>query len=100
MKCEVRWINSKISDKFYNLKDERLTVSINKALDLIEIDHSSGIYIPKRLIPNRWKVENLCKMNLPNGWRLLFTKVSDEKSITAYILDFMNHKQYCRLFKY
>jgi len=100
MKSEVRWIDSKTRTRFYNLKDRQLFYYINRALDNIERDHTCGIYVQRRLIPKQWNLKNLCKYNLPHGWRLLYTIVSDEKAITAYILDFMNHKQYCRLFNY
>jgi len=99
MKCEVKWLDSKIKEKFLKL-DSKLMNQIVKALDRIEHNHCCGIYIPKRLIPSKWDVRNLCKLNLTGGWRLIYTITSDQRKIIVYILDFMNHKQYCRLFNY
>ena len=56
--------------------------------------------IPKELI-NKYRFNNLWIYNLPSAWRLLYSITSKgDVEIIAAILDWMNHKDYERLFKF
>ena len=55
---------------------------------------------PKSLI-QKYKINNLWIYNLPSSWRLLYSITpSIEVKVIAAILDWMNHKDYERLFKF
>ena len=56
--------------------------------------------IPKRLI-DKYKINNLWIYNLPSAWRLLYSlTTSGEVELVAVVLNWMNHKDYERLFKF
>jgi len=55
--------------------------------------------IPKKLI-KKYGIDNLRIYNLPIAWRMLYTITSNEIEIISVILDWMNHKDYERLFKF
>jgi len=64
-----------------------------------------GIQFPKRLIPKelalKYNLSNLWKYNLPDAWRLLYTITTPNKvEIIAVVLDWVNHKDYERLFRF
>ncbi|MBT7101992.1 hypothetical protein HN935_00595 [archaeon] len=56
--------------------------------------------IPRRLI-DKYKINNLWIYNLPSAWRLLYSLTnSGEVKLVAVVLDWMNHKDYEKLFKF
>ncbi|MCR4327070.1 MAG: hypothetical protein NUV46_00635 [Nanoarchaeota archaeon] len=64
-----------------------------------------GEQIPKKLIPKeyrkKYEIDNLWKYNLPNAWRLLYSVTTPSKvEIISVVLDWMDHTNYNRLFKY
>ena len=67
-------------------------------------DAFSGRNVKKKLIPkelvDKYGIDNLWIYNLPSAWRLLYTLTRDEGDIKiiAVVLDWMNHKDYERLF--
>jgi Txe/YoeB family toxin of Txe-Axe toxin-antitoxin module len=92
---------------YYTLKKKNKSIlikAINNKLHLIEVDPSSGIRIQKKLIPkeylNKYKLDNLWKINLPEGWRMLYTIKGDEIEIIAFVLEILDHKKYEERFKY
>ena len=62
-----------------------------------------GRAVKKRLIPKGYlkKYDNLWIYNLPDAWRLLYSIKSPNKiEIISVVLDWMNHKDYERLFRF
>jgi len=55
--------------------------------------------IPLRYI-KKYEVKNLWKYNLSKGWRLLYSIESEELIIVSIILEWLNHKEYEKRFKY
>lgn len=102
-------MDKNIQDSFYKLEQgdiskQDLYKSINQALDNIEENAFCGIQIPKKLIPKeyiaKYELHNLWKYNLPKGWRLLYSIVNDEIVVVSLILEWFNHKDYEKRFKY
>ncbi len=65
----------------------------------------AGVQIPKRLFPKeyiqQYGITNLWKYDLPNAWRLLYTVTAEnEVSLISALLDWFNHKEYKKKFKY
>jgi hypothetical protein len=60
------------------------------------------VVLDKKLIPKilvqRYEINNLWIYNLRSGWRLLYSVTNDEINVLALVLDWMNHKEYERLF--
>ena len=100
----IDFVNGKIKQAYENLKDtdKDLFTHLTRAFnDLLE-NAFCGIQIPKKLIPKEYKHhENLWKYNLPNAWRLIYSiKAPNKIEIISVILEWMNHKNYERKFKY
>ena len=77
---------------------------LDRATDDLKADPKCGIEIPKRLIPKiyiqKYGINNLWKYNLPNAWRLVYSITGNEVEIIAILLEWFDHKDYERRFKY
>jgi len=109
MRSRVVFANSKLKESFGKLNDSRndnalLLKWLNDAFDKLAVNAFSGIQIQKRLIPSEYielyDIDNLWKLNLPKGWRLLYSVARDEIWIISIILDWFDHKEYEELFRY
>ncbi len=84
--------------------EKKLYKFLIRAFKDIEKNAFCGIQIPKKLIPKsylkKYNVKNIWKYNLPNAWRLLYSIEADEIIVVSIILDWMDHKDYERKFKY
>lgn len=107
MESEVIFSNEKLKESFEILKnnDNELYEQIDKATDEIRKNVFCGRNVKKKLIPKpliqKYGINNLWIYNLRNGWRLLYSVTSPDKiEIIAIVLDWMNHKDYERLFRF
>lgn len=105
----VAFISKNLKNKFDSLKsgkfeDKQLYKFINRALDDIKKEPVCGIKIPKKLWPKeyvkKYEITNLWKYDLPNAWRLVYTIESDEVKVISLILEWFDHKDYEKRFKY
>lgn len=103
---KIIFIDSDLEKTFKSLSEKD---SIKKALKRAIVDIKNNCYVgrnvKKKLIPrklmDKYKINNLWIYNLPSAWRLLYSITSPEKvEIIAVILDWMDHKDYERLFKF
>ena len=103
---KVVFSNDKLEDAFNSLSEkDLLKKAIKKAIDDLKENVFCGEAIPKRLIPKeyilKYKVTNLYWYPLPNGWRLVYSIFAlDNIKILAVIVEYFNHKNYERRFKY
>ena len=106
---DIRFVEVSVQNAFYKLEKgddskRELFKLINQALDNIEENAFCGIQIPKKLIPkeytSKYKVKNLWKYDLPKGWRLIYSITNDEIVVISLILEWFDHKEYERKFKY
>lgn len=106
---EVAFATENLKKVFFELEkgefeDKQLLKFINRAIDDLKDNPFCGIRIIKKLWPKqyiqKYLIKNLWKYNLPNSWRLIYTIKEDKVSILNVILDWMNHKEYERKFKY
>ena len=109
MKSEIKFIEEKVKKSLEELKDSKtedklLYKWINRAMDDLEENSTCGIQIPKRLWPKvyvqKYGIDNLWKYDLPKGWRLIYSIAKGEVIIFSIILEWFNHKDYERRFKY
>lgn len=106
MEARVIFADEELKKTFENLKseDERLYKEIEEALSTIKQNAFFGRNVKKKLIPKelvqKYSLENLWIYNLRKDWRLLYTITNNEVEVLAIILDWMNHKDYERLFKF
>jgi len=83
---------------------EQLLSSINTAIKNIKADHSYGDLIPRKNISRgvvqKYGTGKILRVELVGYWRLLYTLIGDEVKIIAFILEFMDHDRYNKVFGY
>ena len=100
---KVIFIDKELEDSFNQLAEsDPIKRSIKRAIQFIQEDFRCGRNVKKELIPKnlikRYEINNLWIYDLSNGWRLLYSITSDKIEIIATILEWLNHKDYNRLF--
>ncbi len=86
--------------------DKSILKSIQKKSEFIKVNFQYGDPVSKNLIPKeyieRYGINNLFRVELPNFWRMLYSVEEGETQIEiiAFILDIVDHKEYNRKFKY
>ena len=105
----VLFIDRKTKEEYESLKDGRfedkvLFSSLMNAIEELKNNHDAGIKIQKSLWPGiyltKFQINNLWKYNLPGGWRLIYTIEANEIRIVSIILEWFDHKEYEKRFKY
>jgi len=83
-------------------KDITLLNAIHRIFEIIVNNPFYGENAKKDLIPNEYKqkydVNNLFIVDLPDYWRMIYTLESDEVEIIAFVLDIVNHNEYNKKF--
>ena len=83
---------------------EQLLTSVNNALDNIKANPYYGDLIPKKYLSKgviqRYGTDKILRVELIGYWRLLYTLIGDEVKIIAFILEFMDHDKYNKIFGY
>lgn len=106
---EIRFADEKIQYNFEKLKtgrddEKRLYKWLIRSFEDIEENAFCGIQIPKKLVPKeytkRYNITNLWKYDLPQGWRLIYSVENNEIVILSIVLEWFDHKNYERKFKY
>jgi Txe/YoeB family toxin of Txe-Axe toxin-antitoxin module len=106
MESEVQFANEKVKKSFEKLKKENPSMhkTISRAFTDISKNAFCGIQIPKKLIPKGYikkhSIKNLWKYNLPDAWRLIYSVENNSIVLLSIILEWMDHKEYERRFKY
>ena len=106
---EVGFSNEQIKEAYKKLEkgkfeEKELFEFINRAIDDLRENPFCGIRLPNKLIPKvyieKFGINNLWKYNLPNSWRLIYSIVGSNIKIVSLILEWFNHKDYERRFRY
>ena len=83
---------------------EQLLASINNAIRNLKANPYYGDLIPRRNISkgviSRYGTNKIFRVELVGYWRLLYTVVGDEAKIIAFILEYIDHKKYNKIFGY
>jgi hypothetical protein len=87
-----------------NSFNTQLLKAIEREKNNLKIDPQYGIHIPRKNISKaimaRYGTDRLWKINLVGYWRMIYTLVGDRVKIVAFILEFMDHKKYNKIFGY
>lgn len=87
-----------------DLSEQELFRQLNLAFDNLKKNAFCGMQIPKRLIPKeyikKYQIDNLWKYSLPNAWRLIYSVGNDGVQVLSLILEWLDHKNYEKRFKY
>lgn len=106
---EVRFANTDLKTAFNKLKngkgdEQELYKHILRAINKLEQDPFIGERVQKHLISEfyiqKYDINNLRKFNLTSSWRMIYTIVGEKLLIISVILEWLNHKEYERRFKY
>ena len=103
---KVVFIDEDLENSFNGLNEiDRIKKALIRAIKTLQEDAYCGRNVKKDLIPKsliqKYGINNLWIYNLPDGWRMLYVLTPTmEVKILAVILDWMNHKDYERLFKF
>ncbi len=103
---KVIFVDKELEKAFNGLSEQdQLKRAIKRAIQDIQQNIFSGRQVKKKLIPKdilqKYNINNLWIYNLPSAWRLIYSITSSEEvKIIAAILDWMDHKDYERLFKF
>ena len=85
-------------------EDRKLASFIRRAMGDLTKNPFCGIRIPSKLWPKeyakKYRINNLRKYDLPNGWRLIYTLRASEIEIISVLLEWFNHNDYERKFHY
>lgn len=107
MKSEkVVFVDEELENTFESLAEsDPIKKALIRAIRDIQENAFCGRSVKKKLIPKeliqKYSVNNLWIYNLPSAWRLLYAVTpSEDVQIIAVILDWMDHKDYDRLFKF
>lgn len=102
---EIRFGNLSLKKAFEDLEkvDKELYKELEKTFEDISNNVFCGRNVKKELIPKKliqkFGINNLWIYNLRDGWRLLYSITTPDKiEVLAIVLDWMNHKDYERLF--
>ncbi|MDP7506793.1 MAG: hypothetical protein QF362_05135 [Candidatus Woesearchaeota archaeon] len=83
---------------------EQLLTSINNAMKNIKADFKYGDLIPRKylnkFVIQKYGTDKVFRVELVGYWRLLYTIIGDETKIIAFILEYMDHDKYNKLFGY
>jgi hypothetical protein len=104
---EAREVYEFLNKESPDSKQERMILkAINQKIELIKQNPHFGNPISKKLIPKEYTeklgVINLCRVELPNFWRMLYTLTEGETKIEviAFVLDIIDHPTYNKKFGY
>ncbi|MBU0628659.1 MAG: hypothetical protein KKC75_05685 [Nanoarchaeota archaeon] len=83
---------------------EQLLSSINTAIKNLKANPHYGDLIPRKYISKgvfqRYGTDKILRVELVGYWRLLYTLIGEDVKIIAFILEFMDHDKYNKLFGY
>ena len=104
---KVIFVDEDLEKAFYELSNkDPVKKALIRAIRDIHEDSFYGRNVKKKLIPRelieKYGVDNLWIYNLPSAWRMLYSLTRDEENIKiiAVVLDWMNHKDYEKLFSF
>ena len=101
---KVVFVDESLEESFDSLREsDPIKKGIVKAIKELGENCYAGRNVKKRLIPreliNKYGINNLWIYNLPSAWRLFYSLADDgEVDLIAAVLDWMDHKDYERLF--
>jgi len=108
MKSQIAFGDERVKkalDKIKDIKEKQLYEQIIKAFQNLKGNAFCGIQIPKNLILKEYikrfgNLTNLWKYNLPDAWRVIYTIKNNNIEVLSVILEWLDHKEYERKFKY
>lgn len=87
-----------------NEQERNLYKHITCTISILKQQPEKGKKIARKLWPKeyvkKYEIESLYKINLPNGWRLIYSIKGNNIIIFTIILEWLKHKDYEKKFNY
>jgi len=102
----VIFANEDLQSKFYDMSDkDPLKKALIRAIEHLKENSYAGRNVKKKLIPKefiqKYNLKNIWIYNLPDAWRVIYSLTTGgELEVISVVLDWMNHQDYERLFKF
>lgn len=97
-------VGEEIKKEIKKSEHQTLLRSLERVKDLIKDNIFIGTQIPKKFIPKKYislyGINNLFKIDLSGYWRLLYSVKGNKIEIVAFVLDFIDHDRYNKIFGY
>ena len=106
--ARVIFTDLELKNAFKSLSDEDpIKKALKRAFEDIENNFRIGRPVTKdvynkkgiKRVLKKYGVDNLRIYDLPSAWRLIYSVSRDQIQVIAIILEWMNHKEYEKLFK-
>jgi len=105
---EYTTLQKQVLEEQHQGKENSFNMQLLKAIEReknnLKINPQFGRHIPRKNIPKqaseRYGTDRLWKIELVGYWRLIYTIIGDEVKIISFILEFMDHKKYDKIFSY
>ncbi|MBS3071466.1 hypothetical protein J4408_00590 [Candidatus Pacearchaeota archaeon] len=79
-------------------EEMQLLNSIKQKIELVKSNLFYGDNIKENLIPKKYQVSNLWRVELSQFWRMIYTIKGDQVEIICFILDIVSHPEYNKIF--
>ena len=105
----VGFADEKIKQAFLDLQKGKgaeadLYSYLDQAFDQLKKDPGCGIKISRKKWPKeyikKYQIDNLWKIDLPDGWRVIYTIRANQVTVLTVVLEWFDHKEYERRFGY
>jgi hypothetical protein len=84
--------------------EAQLVACIEREKKNLKANPQHGNHITRVTIPQsaskRYGTDRLWKIDLVGYWRLIYTLIGDETRLVVFVLEFMDHKKYDKVFGY
>ena len=74
--------------------------SIEQKISILKTNPFYGDNISKKIIPEKYDVSNLWRMEITGYWRMLYAIEGTDIEIICFILDILDHDSYNKIFRY
>ena len=82
----------------------QLLSSINNSIKNLKLDPYFGNLIPRKYLTkkviSKYGTDKIFRVELVGYWRLMYTVIGEETQIIAFILEYVDHSEYNKLFNY
>ena len=94
-------IHPAAKQQYETMRGSETFLLIGNKLQYLRIDPLRGVPVTRSQIPQRYKeldVNNLFKITIDDALHAIYTVGSNEKEITALVLEFLNNGQFNEIF--
>ena len=94
-------IHPAAKQQYETMRGSGLFLPIGNKLQYLRIDPLRGVPVPRSQIPQQYKelgVNNLFKITIDDALHAVYTVGSNEKEIIALIIDFLDDKEFSKVF--